>query len=231
MIDVGIIGASGFTGAELLRLCAGHPELEVVFATGDSQAGTALAELYPSLAAAYPDLVFDRYEPALLDRVDLVFCGLPARRLAGARCPSCATRSKWVVDLAADFRLQDPALYPHWYGEAHAAPELLAGFAYGLPELFRAEIAGATRRRHARLLPDGRRPGPGAARSQRAWSRPPASSSTPPAACRAPVGRPSPTPRSARSTRTSPPTACSPTGTRPRWSRPSPGSPASTPTR
>src|SRR6478735_11335452 len=77
VIDVGIIGASGYTGAELLRLCAAHPELKVVFATGDSQAGTALAELYPSLAAAYPGLVFDTYEPALLDRVDLVFCGLP----------------------------------------------------------------------------------------------------------------------------------------------------------
>ncbi len=143
MIDVGIIGASGYTGAELLRLCGGHPELRVRFATGDSQAGTALAELYPSLAAAYPGVVFDRYDPALLDRVDLVFCGLP-HGASQALMPELRGKVRWVVDLAADFRLQDAELYPRWYGEAHAAPELLPGFAYGLPELHRAEITGAS---------------------------------------------------------------------------------------
>ena len=142
MIDVGIIGASGYTGAELLRLCAGHPELRVRFATGDSQAGTALAELYPSLSAAYPGLVFDTYDPALLDEVDLVFCGLP-HGASQALMPTLRDRVKWVVDLAADFRLQDPDLYPTWYGEAHAEPDLLAGFAYGLPELFRDEIVAS----------------------------------------------------------------------------------------
>jgi N-acetyl-gamma-glutamyl-phosphate reductase len=143
MIDVGIIGASGYTGAELLRLCAGHPELRVVFATGDSQAGTALAELYPSLAAAYPGLVFDRYEPSLLDQVDLVFCGLPHGASQGLM-PEIRDKAKWIVDLAADFRLRDPELYPQWYGEAHVVPELLPGFAYGLPELFRPDITAAT---------------------------------------------------------------------------------------
>ena len=143
MIDVGIIGASGFTGAELLRLCAAHPELRVVFATGDSQAGTAVGELYPSLAAAYPGLVFDTYDPALLDGVDLVFCGLP-HGASQALMPELREKVRWVVDLAADFRLQDAELYPTWYGEAHRAPELLAGFAYGLPELFRDDIAGAS---------------------------------------------------------------------------------------
>jgi N-acetyl-gamma-glutamyl-phosphate reductase len=143
VIDVGIIGASGYTGAELLRLCAAHPELRVVFATGDSQAGTALAELYPSLAAAYPGLVFETYDPSRLDDVDLVFCGLP-HGASQALMPSVRQKAKWVVDLAADFRLQDVALYPEWYGEAHTAPELLGGFAYGLPELFRSDIAGAS---------------------------------------------------------------------------------------
>jgi N-acetyl-gamma-glutamyl-phosphate reductase len=143
VIDVGIIGASGYTGAELLRLCAAHPELRVVFATGDSQAGTALAELYPNLAAAYPGLVFDTYDPSLLDRVDLVFCGLP-HGASQALMPVLREQVRWVVDLAADFRLQDPALYPTWYGEAHAAPDLLPGFAYGLPELHRAEIREAS---------------------------------------------------------------------------------------
>jgi N-acetyl-gamma-glutamyl-phosphate reductase len=143
VIDVGIIGASGYTGAELLRLCAGHPDLRVAFATGDSQAGTALAELYPSLAAAYPGLVFDTFAPALLDRVDLVFCGLP-HGASQALMPQLRENVRWVVDLAADFRLQDATLYPTWYGEAHVAPELLPGFAYGLPELHRDEIVAAS---------------------------------------------------------------------------------------
>ena len=143
VIDVGIIGASGYTGAELLRLCAVHPELRVVFATGDSQAGTALAELYPSLAAAYPGLTFDTYAPTLLDRVDLVFCGLP-HGASQALMPELRKQVTWVVDLAADFRLADAELYPEWYGDAHAAPELLADFAYGLPELFRDDLVGAS---------------------------------------------------------------------------------------
>jgi len=143
VIDVGIIGASGFTGAELLRLCAAHPEVRVVFATGDSQAGTALAELYPSLAAAYPGLVFDRFDAALLDQVDLVFCGLP-HGASQALMSTLREKVRWVVDLAADFRLQDPELYPTWYGEPHSAPDLLGGFAYGLPELYRDDIAGAS---------------------------------------------------------------------------------------
>ena len=146
MISVGIIGASGFTGVELLRLCAGHPELDVVLATGDTQAGTPVAELYPSLAAAYPDLVFEPYDAGAVRRARP---GVPVpapRRVAGASCPSCATGSRWVVDLAADFRLHDAALYPQWYGEAHTAPELLAEFAYGLPELFRDRASPAPRR-------------------------------------------------------------------------------------
>ena len=77
MSQVGIIGASGYTGAELLRLCAGHPELELVLATGETQAGTAAADLYPSLAAEYPDLVFSSYDPEAASGLDLVFLGLP----------------------------------------------------------------------------------------------------------------------------------------------------------
>src|SRR5262245_50567431 len=76
-VPVGIVGASGFTGVELLRLCAGHPTFEVRLATGDSQAGTRVAELYPSLAGAYGDLVFEHYDAAAVDGLDLVFCGLP----------------------------------------------------------------------------------------------------------------------------------------------------------
>ena len=143
MISVGIIGASGYTGAELLRLCHAHPSFEVAFATGDSQAGVAVAELYPSLAAAYGDMVFRAYEPSLLAGVDLVFCGLP-HGASQALMVELRQRVRWVVDLAADFRLADASLYPQWYGETHLVPELLGDFVYGLPELFREQLAGAS---------------------------------------------------------------------------------------
>lgn len=143
-VRVGIIGASGFTGAELLRLIAGHPDLELVVATGDSQAGTAVADLYPSLAGAYPELVFAAATEGLADEhgLDLVFCGLP-HGTSQAIVPGLLDGTRTVVDLAADFRLKDPSLYPQWYGEAHTVPELLPEAVYGLPELFRVELVGA----------------------------------------------------------------------------------------
>jgi N-acetyl-gamma-glutamyl-phosphate reductase len=143
MVAVGIIGASGYTGAELLRLAAQHPDLDVRVATGDSQAGTTVAALYPSLAGAYPDLAFRPYDATEAAGLDLVFLGLP-HGASQAIVPELVGKVGHVVDLAADFRLQDPALYPQWYGAEHIAPELLRDFAYGLPELFRAEIAAAT---------------------------------------------------------------------------------------
>lgn len=142
MAKVAIVGASGYTGAELLRLLAGHPELEVVVATGDSQAGQPIAGLYPSLVGAYGDRVFDTWAPDAVDGVDLAFCGLP-HGASQAVVPELRGRVGHVVDLAADFRLADPALYPQWYGEEHTVPELLAEAVYGLPELFRPDLAGA----------------------------------------------------------------------------------------
>ena len=143
-IRVGIIGASGFTGAELLRLVASHPDLDVVVATGDSQAGVAVADLYPSLAAAYPELVFSAYAAGMADDLglDLVFCGLP-HGTSQAIVPGLLDGRRTVVDLAADFRLKDASLYPQWYGEAHTVPELLPEAVYGLPELFRKQLVGA----------------------------------------------------------------------------------------
>ena len=142
MASVGIIGASGFTGAELLRLCAAHPDLDVVVATGDTQAGTAVADLYPSLAAEYPDLAYTPADPAAFDGCDVVFLCLP-HGASQALVPQLLGRVGHVVDLGADFRLTDVDLYPTWYGEPHAAPDLLAGAAYGLPELFRSGLPGA----------------------------------------------------------------------------------------
>ena len=140
---VGIVGASGYTGAELMRLAASHPEMEVVLATGDTQAGTAVADLYPSLRPVYGDMRFERYSPDVVDGLDVVFCGLP-HGASQAIVPEVKDRVKWVLDLSADFRLKDPAAYPQWYGAEHTAPELLADFAYGLPELFRDELVGAS---------------------------------------------------------------------------------------
>jgi len=144
MKQVGIVGGSGYTGAELLRLCHGHPDLEVAWATGDTQAGTAVAGLYPSLAAAYPDMVFVSFDPAQAAGVDLVLLALP-HGASQKMVPDliAAAPDTCIVDLAADFRLREPSAYERWYGEAHRAPELIEQFAYGLPELHRKDIVGA----------------------------------------------------------------------------------------
>jgi N-acetyl-gamma-glutamyl-phosphate reductase len=145
MIDVAILGASGFTGAELLRLCDLHPDLNVALATADSQAGTAVAALYPSLAASYPDLTFaptSDQTVATCATMDLVFCALPHGASQGLMA-TLGSGSAVVVDLAADFRLRDPADYPTWYGQSHQIPELLESFTYGLPETSGGALAGA----------------------------------------------------------------------------------------
>ena len=140
---VGIVGASGYTGVELLRLCAGHPDLVVRVATADTKAGALAASVYPSLTAVYPDLVFAPLDVAALAGLDVVFLALPngtAQRIA----PDLLGKVGVVVDLSGDFRLRDPALYPTWYGAEHARPDLLADFAFGIPELFRDSLVGAS---------------------------------------------------------------------------------------
>ncbi|MGA0863838.1 MAG: N-acetyl-gamma-glutamyl-phosphate reductase [Ilumatobacteraceae bacterium] len=143
MRRVGIIGASGFTGAELLRLCAQHPDFEVVVATGDSQSGTLASHLYPSLAAVYPNLVFSDFDASAFDGLDAVFLGVP-HEAALAIAPELVGRVGCVVDLSAAYRLKDSSLYPKWYGFEHDQPELLASAVYGLPELYRASLPGAS---------------------------------------------------------------------------------------
>ncbi|MGH2392845.1 MAG: N-acetyl-gamma-glutamyl-phosphate reductase, partial [Candidatus Limnocylindria bacterium] len=115
----------------------------VAWATGDSQAGAPIAGLYPNLAAVVGAQVFERYAPSMADGLDAVFFALP-HGASGAVVPEARTRAKAVFDLGADFRLKDAALYPTWYGDAHPAPDLLADFVYGLPELHRKAIAAAS---------------------------------------------------------------------------------------
>ncbi|RMH79190.1 MAG: N-acetyl-gamma-glutamyl-phosphate reductase [Actinomyces sp.] len=141
-IGVVVIGGSGYTGAELLRLCAGHPRLEVRAATADTNAGAPIAAVHPGLAPLVGDRTFAAWSPDLLDDADLVFCALP-HGASQDLVPEIRGRVDHLVDLAADFRLDDPGAYPVWYGEEHTAPDLLDDFVYGLPELFRERIRGA----------------------------------------------------------------------------------------
>lgn len=140
---VGVVGATGYAGAEVVRLCADHPDLEVVLATGESTVGVRLGAHVPALAARYPELVVAPTESALEADLDVAFVALPHGRSQGV-VAGLVARGVRVVDLGADFRLGDPALYARWYGGAHEAPELLARAVYGLVERHRDELAGAT---------------------------------------------------------------------------------------
>ena len=110
MKNIGIIGASGYTGDELLRLIAEHPELNLQIATGETQAGTAIRDLYPSLSTAYPNAHFDSFTPEIVDGLDLVFCALP-HGVSQNVIPYIFERVCLIVDLGSDFRLKDPSLY------------------------------------------------------------------------------------------------------------------------
>jgi N-acetyl-gamma-glutamyl-phosphate reductase len=137
---VAILGASGFVGAELLRLCAQHPRLRPVRLYGDSQAGLPLGVVHPHLAPAYRELTIERYDRP--PDVDLVFAALPhgeSQKVA----PALLDAGIRLVDLGADFRLDNAASYAHWYHEPHRAPELLDRFVYGIPELHRDRIRTA----------------------------------------------------------------------------------------
>jgi N-acetyl-gamma-glutamyl-phosphate reductase len=136
-----VVGGSGYTGAELLRLLAGHPEIEVVHATADTNAGARVADVYPSLQPAYGELVYGPYDVADVAGLDLVFTALP-HGASQLLIPELLERVAHVVDLGADFRLPADA-YQRWYGEPHAVPELLDRFAYGMVELYRDALAKA----------------------------------------------------------------------------------------
>ena len=141
MIRVGIVGGTGYTGVELLRLLALHPQVEIVAITSRSEAGVAVADLFPSLRH-HVDLIFTEPDVRRLAECDAVFFATPngtAMIMAQALLEAGAR----VIDLAADFRLRDAAEWEDWYGMPHACPDLLAEAVYGLPELNRDKIAQA----------------------------------------------------------------------------------------
>ena len=126
MISVGILGGSGYVGAELLRICASHPEFNVVYATGDSQAGTLASSLYPSLTGAYPNLIFDEYSLEATLKCDVVFLALP-HEASLEIVPNLLNKVRLVVDCSAAFRLKDASLYPQWYGFDHTQASGVSG--------------------------------------------------------------------------------------------------------
>lgn len=142
MIKVGIVGGTGYTGVELLRLLAQHPQVEVAVITSRSEAGVRVADMYPNLRGHYDNLAFSVPDSATLGDCDAVFFATPhgvAHALAGELL-AAGTR---VIDLSADFRLQDAEEWAAWYGQPHGAPELLGEAVYGLPEVNREQIRGA----------------------------------------------------------------------------------------
>ena len=141
-LKIAIFGASGYTGAEAIRIALGHPEVEIVALTGESKAGKSVAEVYPHLAGfGLPSLV--RLEDVSLKGLDAVFLCLPhATTQRVARTLRTAAPDLRLIDLSADFRLRDVAAYESWYGE-HLAPELQRDAVYGLTEHYRTDIANA----------------------------------------------------------------------------------------
>ena len=141
MIKVGIVGGTGYTGVELLRLLAGHPNAELTAITSRSEKGKPVSALFPNLRGIV-DLVFSEPTVANLKGCDVVFFATP-HGVAQSLVPEILAAGIRVIDLSADFRIRDIAIWEKWYAQDHAAPDLVTEAVYGLPEFNRADIAGA----------------------------------------------------------------------------------------
>ncbi|MBA3324471.1 MAG: N-acetyl-gamma-glutamyl-phosphate reductase [Rhodobacteraceae bacterium] len=137
---IAILGASGYTGAELVRLIATHPAMEIAALAAERRAGSRMGEVFPHLR--HLDLpVLGTIAEVEFGAIDLVFCALP--HATSQEVIAALPRDLKIVDLSADFRLRDPEAYARWYGRAHVAPDLQAEAVYGLTEFYREEIRGA----------------------------------------------------------------------------------------
>ena len=141
MVKVGIVGGTGYTGVELLRLLASHEEAEVAIITSRAESGRRVDDLYPNLRGVY-ELAFTEPDVQSLAACDVVFFATP-HNVAMNLVPALMEEGARVIDLSADYRIRDAELWSRWYGEPHASPELLAEAVYGLPETNRKQIAGA----------------------------------------------------------------------------------------
>jgi N-acetyl-gamma-glutamyl-phosphate reductase len=144
MIKIGIIGGTGYTGVELLRLLVQHPQARLSVITSRGEAGKKVADMFPNLRG-YVDLAFTEPDAKALAACDVVFSATP-NGVAMQHARELLNAGTKLIDLAADFRLKDPAVWEKWYGMPHACPELLAEAVYGLPEVNREKI------RKARLI-------------------------------------------------------------------------------
>jgi len=141
VVKVGIVGGTGYTGVELLRLLAGHPHVELRAITSRADAGMPVSQMFPSLRG-HVDLAFAHPDQAQLDQCDVVFFATP-NGIAMQQTRALLDAGVRVIDLAADFRIKDIAEWEKWYGMSHACPDLVAEAVYGLPEVNRARIKQA----------------------------------------------------------------------------------------
>jgi N-acetyl-gamma-glutamyl-phosphate reductase len=141
MIKIGIVGGTGYTGVELLRILATHPQAHITAITSRKEAGTPVAEIYPSLRGRL-DLAFSTPDNARLSECDVIFFATP-HGVAMSQARELLSAGVRIIDLAADFRLQDTAVFERWYGMAHACPDILREAVYGLPELNREALKNA----------------------------------------------------------------------------------------
>lgn len=139
-----IVGAAGYAGAELTRLLIQHPDFELVAITSNADAGIPLSKVYPAFAGV-SDLAFSAHDDPVLDTVDVVFLAVP-HTAAMSVAPRFLSEGITVIDLSADYRLDDPDVYEEWYGTRHTSPELLKTRAFGLPELFGEGLERAAER-------------------------------------------------------------------------------------
>ncbi len=140
-VQVGIVGGTGYTGVELLRILANHPAAEVVAITSRSEMGVKVADMYPNLRGFY-DLAFSEPDVKVLKECDVVFFATP-HGVAMSMAPELTEAGVKVIDLAADFRITDLQTWTQWYGFEHTCPEIMSQVAYGMPELYREQVKQA----------------------------------------------------------------------------------------